>query len=71
MKASFLYILLLVSIFICFQLPILAQPGGGPGGGGGGDPDPIPVDGGISLLIAGGIALGAKKLHDRSKKRPS
>jgi hypothetical protein len=28
----------------------------------------VPVDGGISGLIAAGIAYGAKKLHDRRKK---
>lgn len=71
MKASILYTLLLSSFLLCMHLTTLAQPGGGPGGGGGGDPDPIPVDGGIGLLIAGGIALGAKKLHDQSKKKSS
>lgn len=27
----------------------------------------IPIDGGISLLIAGGAAYGAKKLRDRQR----
>ncbi|WP_310396308.1 PID-CTERM protein-sorting domain-containing protein [Hymenobacter sp.] len=48
----------------------LAQPGtGGPG------PDPVPpvdpnavpIDGGASLLLASGVALGLKKLRDRRK----
>ncbi|MBK8712905.1 MAG: hypothetical protein IPL97_13730 [Niastella sp.] len=41
-----------------------------------GDPDPgcnpdnplCPIDGGLSLLIAAGIGLGAKKAYDRKKK---
>ncbi len=28
----------------------------------------VPIDGGISGLIAVGLAYGAKKLHDRRKK---
>jgi len=27
-----------------------------------------PIDGGVSLLIAAGIAIGAKKAHDYTKK---
>ncbi len=31
--------------------------------------DPLcPIDGGISLLIAAGIGLGAKKAYDKKKK---
>jgi hypothetical protein len=36
-----------------------------------GDPDnpaPCPIDGGVSLLIAAGIGLGAKKAYDQKKK---
>ncbi len=29
----------------------------------------IPVDGGITLLLAAGAALGGKKLYDASKKQ--
>lgn len=32
-------------------------------------PDSIPVDGGASLLVAGGIAYGAKKLRLRSASK--
>ena len=45
----------------------LAQPtNGGPGP----DPDPtaIPIDGGVSLLLAGGVAFGIKRLRARRKK---
>ena len=31
-------------------------------------PCTIPIDGGISFLIAAGVALGGKKLFDRRKK---
>jgi len=32
--------------------------------------DPLcPIDGGISLLIAAGIGLGAKKAYDKKKKQ--
>lgn len=45
-------------------MPLLAQPGG-PGG----DPDAeIPIDGGIGLLIAAGVAYGAKKAYDKREK---
>lgn len=51
-----------------------AQPSGPPGppGGGGGTPPCwpppcVPVDGGASLLIAAGIAFGAKKVYDLKK----
>ncbi|MBX3257763.1 MAG: hypothetical protein KF862_26780 [Chitinophagaceae bacterium] len=47
-----------------FATPLPAQPGG-PGG----DPDTeIPIDGGVSLLVAAGIAYGAKKAYDKRKK---
>jgi hypothetical protein len=32
----------------------------------GGNPD-VPIDGGISLLVAAGVALGAKKAHAKRK----
>ena len=31
-------------------------------------PTNIPIDGGISLLIAAGVAYGSKKIHDSRKK---
>ncbi|MDO7874979.1 hypothetical protein Q5H93_09585 [Hymenobacter sp. ASUV-10] len=53
----------------------MAQPGGGgpvPGPGNGGGPGggatDVPVDGGISLLLAGGVAYGVKHLRDRRRK---
>lgn len=45
------------------MLPSLsnAQPGFGD------DVDDVPIDGGMSLLIIGGIGYGAKKLHARKR----
>lgn len=44
-----------------------AQPGGP--GDPGPDPDPaIPFDGGISLVVAAGVAYAAKKGFDKRKK---
>jgi hypothetical protein len=31
------------------------------------DPTAVPIDGGASLLLASGVALGLKKLRDRRK----
>lgn len=67
MKKSFL-------LAICFVLslailPNLAhtQPPPDPGG----DPDTgepgVPLDGGLSILLAGGVAYGAKKIRDARK----
>ena len=33
------------------------------------DPLNAPIDGGVSLLIAAGVAYGAKKAHERRKKQ--
>lgn len=32
-------------------------------------PSAVPLDGGASLLLAGGVALGLKKLRDRYRTR--
>lgn len=69
------YTLIIVTLTIfCIGSPdILAQiPGGGlpPGGGpsGGCFPNPcVPIDGGISFLVAAGLAFGGKKLYDARK----
>ena len=48
---------------------VLAQPGtGGPNPGTPVGPTNIPLDGGISLLLAGGVAYGIKHLKNRRKK---
>lgn len=49
-----------------------AQPPDPPGGGappcGGPFSAPCPIDGGVSLLVAAGLALGGKKAYDLGKK---
>ena len=34
----------------------------------GSDPDSAPIDGGLSLLIAGGVGYGVKKAREKRKK---
>jgi len=46
----------------------LAQPGSGGPGPGAADPTAVPLDGGVSLLLAGGVAYGIKHLRNRRKK---
>lgn len=47
---------------------MLVHAQGGPGGPGG-PPDPsVPFDGGLSLVVAAGIAYAAKKGYDKRKK---
>jgi len=58
---------LLALAFTCTTSLVQAQPPDDPGL----DPDPpqqIPFDGGISLIVAAGIAYAAKKGHDKRKK---
>ena len=65
-----------IATLVCFMFlgtDLLAGPpggGGGPGGQGGCIPPPcIPIDGGISLLIAAGVAFGGKKISDQLKAK--
>ncbi|MDB5236430.1 MAG: hypothetical protein JWR44_3423 [Hymenobacter sp.] len=52
---------------MAFGEAVLAQPtSGGPTPGV--DPTATPIDGGISLLLAGGVAYGMKHLRNRRKK---
>ena len=68
MKSLFLKRLLpALALAFAFSALALAQaPSGGPGT----DPDPVttPIDGGVSLLLAGGVAYGIKRLRARRKK---
>ncbi|MEQ8471119.1 MAG: hypothetical protein RIC35_08035 [Marinoscillum sp.] len=45
---------------LLITLPALAGPGA---------PPATPIDGGLSLLLAGGAAYGVKKLRDHRKKQ--
>ena len=59
--------LLFVVLLTCTVSLANAQGPGGPGGPGP-DPDPgtsVPFDGGLSLVVAAGIAYAAKKGYDK------
>ena len=70
MNSFFLNRLLPTLLFIiALSNTVLAQPGsGGPGPGIPAGPTDIPLDGGISLLLAGGVAYGIKHLRNRREK---
>ena len=55
---------LLIPALLLFSVSCFAQGPGDPGG----NPD-TPIDGGISLLIAGGIGYGIKKINDARKNQ--
>lgn len=67
------YIFTIAFIIVAFAIQAQVPAGGGAPGGtnpsGGCFPNPcVPIDGGISFLLAAGVALGGKKLFDSSKK---
>ena len=71
MKSFFLVRLLpAFALVMAFGGVVLAQPGsGGPGPGTPTvDPTTVPLDGGASLLLAGGVAYGLKRLRTRRRK---
>lgn len=58
-----------LTLLVAFGETVLAQPGtGGPQPGTPADPTAVPLDGGVSLLLAGGVAYGIKHLRNRRKK---
>lgn len=67
MKIRLLYLFMALALTFTFSLAQAAP--GDPDD----DPDPpprqIPFDGGLSLIIAAGVAYAAKKGHDRKKKQ--
>ena len=73
MKASFpshqLAIAIGLWLAVGISAPALAQAPGSTGPTPTSNPTPVPLDGGASLLLASGVALGLKKLRDRKKKR--
>ena len=61
------HLVLTVGFMFCTAMVnVLMAQGGPPGGGAGGG---TPIDGGISLLVAGAAAYGAKKIRDRKKEK--
>lgn len=62
-----LYILTI--LLIGFSTELIAQiPPPPPPGGGADDPPGVPIDGGLSLLLAAGVAYGGKKVYEMNKK---
>lgn len=60
--------LLLIAVLV--PLSVSAQPGDDDGlPEDPDDPDAIPIDGGISLLAAAGMAYGGKKIYDMRKHK--
>ncbi|HEX8329895.1 MAG TPA: hypothetical protein VF629_20330 [Hymenobacter sp.] len=58
-----------LTLLVAFGETVLAQPGtGGPQPGTPPDPTAVPLDGGVSLLLASGVAYGIKHLRNRRKK---
>lgn len=59
-----------IALVLAFSEAVLAQPtSGGPQPGDPTiDPTAIPLDGGVSFLLAGGVAYGIKHLRNRRKK---
>ncbi|GAB3876788.1 hypothetical protein GCM10028824_35190 [Hymenobacter segetis] len=71
MKLLLLKRLLPVLALVMTSSAIALAQGTNPNNGGPGpDPDPIdtPIDGGVSLLLAGGVAYGLKRLRVRRKQ---
>lgn len=65
MKKSFIISLLVFCFMIIAPQLTFSQDPPDPGG----EVDGVPIDGGITLLVAVGIAYGAKKVHDARKKK--
>jgi len=61
MKNKLINITLLTICFLIPVLPLLAQPT---------PPQNAPIDGGLSLLIAGGVGYGVKKIREKRKPPP-
>ena len=60
-----LFITLIVLMVIFWLVPSIVHAQGDPGG----DPDTVPVDGGLTILAAAGVAYSVKKLKDYRKKK--
>lgn len=58
-----------MALSFLLSLPAMLVQAQGVPGGPGPDPDPsVPFDGGLSLVVAAGIAYAAKKGYDKRKK---
>ncbi len=61
MKAKFMNQAILLLCFLASSLPLLAQPTL--------PTTDAPVDGGLSLLVAGGVGYGIKKMREHKKQQ--
>jgi len=62
--------ILIASFLLVSAGALWAQPGPPPGPPCGGPIGPAcPIDGGVSLLVAAGLAYGGKKTFDMSRKK--
>lgn len=68
MKKNIKYILLIITLVTGIFSYRLSFAQDAPPDGGFDDPDEIPIDGGVSLLAAAGVAYGVKKVRDKRKK---
>ena len=67
MKQCLSLSIILLAVAVLTSLPALAQPGsGGPTPGA---VTAVPIDGGASLLLVGGVALGLRQLRARRQAR--
>lgn len=62
LAGSGLLLVLLLSV-----APSAQAQTGGPAPGGGTSPTAVPIDGGASLLLAGGVAYGLQRLRKRRR----
>ena len=70
MKSFFLTRLLpTLTLLMAAAEVLMAQPGSGGPTPGGPTATAIPLDGGASLLLAGGVAYGIKHLRNRRKRK--
>jgi len=63
MKTTKVILSILVLFLVAGVQSVMAQPGPGPVF------NPVPLDGGITLLLAAGAALGAKKALNARKEK--
>jgi len=67
----------LIAFFVCLSIAVLADgpgpPPPPPNPSGGGGPVGAPIDGGLGILLAMGVAYGGRKYYQarKSKKKPA
>ncbi len=64
----------LIAVFVCLSMVVTADPPPPPGdpstgGGGSGGPVGAPIDGGLGILLAMGVAYGGRKYFQARKSK--